>query len=99
MHTSIFTRYALLVGAGILVAGCGESTNPRGARKLAINIDPATVTAGQVLSIEVEVLDANDGIVTGHTVPVTLSLGSNPGGGAATLLGTVTGSAVNGVVL
>ena len=45
--------------------------------------------------IQVSVLDGNGNLVTSATNTVTLSLGANPG--AATLAGTLTVSAVNGV--
>ncbi|WP_225413269.1 S8 family serine peptidase [Stigmatella hybrida] len=52
------------------------------------------VTAGTAFPARVEVRDSNGNIVTGASVPVTLTLDSAPG---ATLSGTLTATPVNGV--
>ncbi|MGE0490938.1 MAG: hypothetical protein AB7S38_17155 [Vulcanimicrobiota bacterium] len=53
-------------------------------------------TAGTTIpNLQVAILDQNGQVVTQATNPVTISLGSNPGG--ATLAGTTTQNAVNGV--
>jgi hypothetical protein len=64
---------------------------------LAFGVPPANALAGQVLTpaVTVLVLDAAGNVVAGDTSQVTLTLGINPGG--ATLGGTHTVAAVNGV--
>ena len=81
---------SLAVSAG----GGGGST----ATKLAFGQQPTSRTAGSVFipQITVRILDASNALVaTDNTTQVTLSIGTNPGGG--TLAGTVTRTAVNGV--
>ncbi|MGH7638755.1 MAG: hypothetical protein ACREOK_13990 [Gemmatimonadaceae bacterium] len=94
MQRSRFLPGAVVVG-GILIATCGESTSPNGARQLGITIEQVSVTAGANLSIEVAIEDASGDLVTGSSAPVTLTLGANPG--SATLEGDLTVNAVNGL--
>ncbi|MDQ6804907.1 MAG: hypothetical protein M3065_08045, partial [Actinomycetota bacterium] len=78
-------------------------TNPATAVKFATQPDNARV--GQVISgnaynplgppVTVDIVDAMGNIVTGSSAPVTVALQSNPG--SATLGGTTTVNAVNGV--
>ncbi len=64
---------------------------------LAISVPPSNTTAGATItpSIQVEIRDQYDNLVSGATPSVTLALAANPGGG--TLSGTVTRAAVAGV--
>jgi alpha-tubulin suppressor-like RCC1 family protein len=95
MQRSRFTSCAVILAIGVLIAGCGESTNPAGPRQLGITIEQLSVNAGANLSIAVAIQDASGNIVSASTSPVTLALGTNPGG--ATLEGDLTVNAVNGV--
>ncbi|TLY37503.1 MAG: hypothetical protein E6K60_04490, partial [Nitrospirae bacterium] len=58
---------------------------------------PTNAVSTAVISpaVTVQVLDANNNVVTSSSAPITVAIGSNPGGG--TLAGTVTQNAVNGV--
>jgi hypothetical protein len=64
---------------------------------LAFAQQPTNAIAGQVIfpAVTVRVLDAAGNVVAGDSSPVTLTLTGNPGG--ATLGGTLTVAAVNGV--
>lgn len=91
-------RYRFLpavVLGGMIVASCGESTSPNGARQLRVTIEQLSVTAGASMSIEVAIEDASGNLVTGSSAPVTLALAANPGGAA--LEGNLTVNAVNGL--
>ncbi|MCU0621733.1 MAG: hypothetical protein MUC69_09535, partial [Gemmatimonadales bacterium] len=67
------------------------------ATRVAFLTQPGNVAAGAAITpaVQVEVLDAAGNRVTTSSAPVTVALGSNPGG--ATLGGTLTVNAVNGV--
>ena len=67
--------------------------------KLAFTVQPTTVVAGAAIhpAVEVTVLDEQGNTITTSHATVTLSLGQNPA--AATLSGTVTAEAVNGVAV
>jgi hypothetical protein len=67
------------------------------AAKLAFGVEPSTITSGVTISpaLTVAIEDAAGNIVTTSSASVTLALGSNPNG--ATLSGTTTVAAVNGV--
>ena len=67
------------------------------ASKLAFTTQPSATTAGASITpaVRVTIQDALGQTASGATNAVTLSLGSNPGGG--TLSGTTTVNAVNGV--
>jgi len=95
MQQSFLSRSALVVAVALLCAGCGESTNPNGPKQLGITLNQLTTTAGANLSIQVAIQDASGTTVAGSTAPVTLALGTNLS--SATLLGTLTVNAVNGV--
>src|SRR5687767_14798278 len=95
MKQTLLSRVALIISAGILGAGCGESTNPAGPKQLGITVSQLSVTAGANLPIQVAIQDAAGNTVAGSTAPVSIALAANPG--AATLLGSVTVNAVNGV--
>ena len=65
--------------------------------KLVFTVQPSTTAAGAPIApaVTVTVEDASGNQVTGATNAVTIAIGTNPGG--ATLGGTVTVNAVNGV--
>ena len=56
---------------------------------------PASVTAGSPFGLTVQAEDSSGNLVSSFNGPVTVALGNNPGG--ATLGGTLTASASNGV--
>lgn len=64
---------------------------------MVITQQPQTGSVGQPMSpaVQVALRDQNGSTVTGATNPISVRLGNNPGG--ATLTGTLTQSAVNGV--
>src|SRR5204862_6586976 len=70
---------------------------PGAATQLAFTVQPSTTVAGAAISpaVQVSALDAAGNPVPGFTGSVTVALGTNPGG--ATLGGTTTVAAVNGV--
>src|SRR5262245_12496370 len=84
-----------------LVAACDSgglaSHHVQVPAKLIFTMQPTTVIAGVDIRpmVAVTVLDEHGNTVTSARTSVTLTLGSNPGGG--TLRGTVTRAAVNGV--
>src|SRR5207245_5943050 len=65
--------------------------------QLAFTVQPSNTVAGAAISpaVQVSALDAAGNPVPGFTGSVTVALGTNPGG--ATLGGTTTVAAVNGV--
>ena len=73
------------------------TVSPRPATQLGFLQQPSGATAGKPISPAVRVAVRNDqgGTVTGASNPVTLALAANPGG--ATLGGTTTVAAVNGI--
>ena len=92
----------ILLALGGSALGCSGSgsqgvTQPVVATQLAFIAQPATATAGGTFAseVQVEVRDVGGVRVKGATNTVTLALGSNPGG--ASLSGTTTLAAVNGV--
>ncbi|MBI3928978.1 MAG: YncE family protein [Armatimonadetes bacterium] len=76
-------------------ASFADNLNPP--TQLAFGVQPSDVLAGSAIAppVTVRLLDAEGALVTGATNPVTISLAVNPGG--ATLGGTLTVNAVNGV--
>ncbi|MGE3524646.1 MAG: Ig-like domain-containing protein, partial [Gemmatimonadales bacterium] len=91
-------RTLLFSAAGLSPATSNPVTiGAGGGSKLAFIQQPANGTAGAALApaVTVAVQDANGNTVTSSTASVTLALGANPGG--ATLGGTLTVSAVNGI--
>jgi plastocyanin len=88
-----------MVAAAIALTGCGsDGSGPvQEGTQLAFTAQPGTGTAGQALAppVEVSVLDASANLVPGARNAVTVSLEPNPGG--ASLSGSVTANAVNGV--
>jgi hypothetical protein len=77
--------------------GGGDTTGTGGlvATALAIATQPVTSIAGTALVLTVDVVDAAGNIVTTFTGPIAIALGANPG--SATLAGTLTANAINGV--
>jgi hypothetical protein len=75
----------------------GDTTGVGGvvAAALAIATQPVTSVAGTALALTVDVVDAAGNIVTTFTGPIAIALGGNAG--IATLGGTLTANAVNGV--
>lgn len=92
--------YSLIASSGALTAVTSPSFNinpPRVPAKLAFTVPPDATTVGLTIvpTVRVEIQDASGKTVTSATNPVTLKLGVNPTG--ATLAGTLTTNAVNGV--
>jgi Ca2+-binding RTX toxin-like protein len=69
-------------------------TGNQNATNLAFAQQPTTTIAGQTIPVTVRIEDSNGHLVSSNA-PVTIALASNPGG--ATLGGTLTVNAVNGV--
>jgi uncharacterized protein YjdB len=88
---------AAITAAAHGIPGTAMLTVMQTATQLAISVQPSDGVAGVALSpaIEVEIQDANGTVVPSARDPVTLAIGTNPGGG--TLSGTVTVNAINGV--
>lgn len=65
--------------------------------RLVFWVQPSTTAAGRALTpaVQVAIEDASGNVVTSATSPITLALGTNPGG--AILSGTTRQNAVNGV--
>ena len=88
-----------MLAAALALTGCGSDGSGPGqeATQLSFTVEPGTGTAGQAISpaVQVSVLDASANLVPGAGNAVTLSLGPNSGG--ASLSGSVTGNAVDGV--
>jgi hypothetical protein len=59
---------------------------------------PGTVAAGATFSVEVSAREASGTVDNAFNGDITVALGTDPSGGAATLSGTLTRTAVNGVV-
>ncbi|MFZ3382323.1 MAG: hypothetical protein WA144_00205, partial [Candidatus Methanoperedens sp.] len=70
---------------------------PASAKKLAFIVQPGSTTAGLSITpaVQVEVQDIYGNRVTTSSLPITILIGNNPGGG--TLVGTGPLNAVNGV--
>ncbi len=84
-------------GGALLLAACTVSTGPPAATKLAFTVQPSSAAAGDVISppVLVAIEDVSGNRVTSATNAVTVALGANPG--KATLGGTTTTNAVNGI--
>ena len=97
LATGVGGGTATISALGLGVPGSAALTVTGGASQLVFTTAPSSSTAGAAISpaIEVELQDANGGRVTSARNPVTLTIGTNPGGG--TLLGSTTVNAVNGV--
>ncbi len=93
-----------LIG-GLMIWACGgeeTTTSPGGqqqqvATQLAFTVEPTTtIVASSIMpAVQVAIQGALGNLVAGATDPVTVAIGTNPGGG--TLSGTVTVDAVAGV--
>jgi hypothetical protein len=94
-HVSATLIPLVYVGPGS--PGGGDTTGVGGvvASALAIATQPVTSVAGTALALTVDVVDAAGNIVTAFTGPIAIALGGNAG--VATLGGTLTANAVNGV--
>src|SRR5437667_137391 len=92
--------WLLSVGLAAAAAGCGGDTGPTTPTvpaQLAFTVQPTTTTIEGTISpaVQVEIQDAAGARVAGARDPVTLAIGTNPGGG--TLLGTATVNAIDGI--
>ena len=91
--------YTLAASAYPLVSATSApfAVAPAAAAMLSFTVPPSTTdtTLPITPAVQVAIQDAFANTVTSATNPVTLSLGANPGG--ATLTGTLTTAAVNGV--
>jgi hypothetical protein len=81
-------------GSGGGGGGGGDSTGTI-ATALAIAAQPVTSVAGAALTLIVDAVDSLGHAVTSFSGPITVALGANPG--SATLGGTLTANAVDGV--
>ncbi len=83
----------------LLLAACTDATSPGpgNAVKLGFSTEPSSTTAGVVISplVAVAIEDGSGNTVTGATNSVTLTIAAGAGG--ATLAGTTTVAAVNGI--
>src|SRR2546427_523378 len=95
----------LLRGAGVLVSSLFLATCERGPTgptvptQLAFNVEPTVTTAGHQITpaVQVTALDARGRPVPGFTQNVTVTLTAGTGTSGATLTGTTTVAAANGV--
>src|SRR5436309_7059963 len=92
--------WLLSVGLAAAAAGCGGDTGPTTPTvpaQLAFTVQPTNTTIEATISpaVQVEIQDAAGARVAGARDPVTLAIGTNPGGG--TLFGTTTVNAVDGI--
>ena len=90
-----------VLGVALLSACGGDSTGPsRTPAQLAFTVQPnAVVAAGAVIDpvVQVSVLDAEGNTARFATVSITLAITSGTGVAGATLGGTLTQAAINGV--
>lgn len=96
--TKAGTGYTLTATSASLNQTSGAfDISASGPDHLAITVPPSNTTAGASVtpSIEVEIRDQFDNLVSGATNAVTLAIAANPGGG--TLSGTTTSNALGGV--
>ena len=99
------TQPKLLISAAAAIAlsaqtACGGPAEPLiSPVKLVFTVQPSDTVAGATITplVEVTVQDAFGNTVTSATHSITLSLGTDPSGGAATLSGAGPVSAVSGV--
>lgn len=89
--------YTLVASSSGTTNATSNSFNVIGPTQLKFSVQPSDTTSGTAISpsIQVRVEDANGNLVTASNAGVTLSIGTNPGGG--TLSGTVVVTAVNGI--
>ena len=90
---------ATLALSATMLGGCtGDGgSEPHVATRLAFQTQPIAAVRDTALiaTVTVAVLDENDDVLTSATNSVTLALGANPG--SATLTGTASANAVNGI--
>ena len=93
------TGYTLAASSTGLTSGTSATFNISAAAttNLAFGVQPSTVAAGQFISpaVQVFIQDAFGNVDATANTPVTIAIAANPGG--ATLGGTLTVTAVNGV--
>ncbi|MEE9533078.1 MAG: hypothetical protein V3W06_01560, partial [Acidimicrobiia bacterium] len=92
------TGYTLTADSGALTGATSATFDVlQGATKVVFTVQPSNAGGGIANSpaIQVEVRNGSDILVSAAVNPITLSIGTNPGGG--TLSGTLTVAAVNGV--
>jgi hypothetical protein len=98
---SLGSGYRLTVSASGLTGATSSpfAVSAAGARKLAFAVQPASTTAGAVITpaVQVAVQDSLGNLVTSSAASVTLAISSGTGTAGARLGGTTTVSAVNGV--
>ncbi len=89
--------YTLVASSSGTTSVTTSAFNVTGPTQLKFSVQPSDTTSGTAISpaIQVRVEDSNGNLVTASNAGVTLSIGTNPGGG--TLSGTVTVTAVNGI--
>src|SRR5205809_2403596 len=92
--------WLLSVGLAAGAAGCGGETGPTTPAvpaQLAFTVQPTNTTIEATISpaVQVEIQNAAGVRVAGARDPVTLGIGTNPGGG--TLFGTTTVNALDGI--
>ena len=79
-----------------LQPGCGDTFGPDSGFQIVFSVEPGSSPAGAALApVVVAIQDASGGTAESASIPVTLALGANPGGG--TLTGAQTVDAVDGV--
>lgn len=88
---------ATLTGTPTETATVGPSPTPGTPAKLAFVVQPKSSPVGVAMEVQVAIQDANGIAVTNATDSVSLTIGSNTGGG--TLAGVTTVGAVNGVAV
>ena len=95
--TQYYVRAYAISGSGV-VYGNQISFTTTVPTKLVFSQQPSSTQAGQSITpaVEIQVLDQSDNLATGYSGNVTIAIGTNPG--TATLEGTTTKAAVNGVV-
>jgi alpha-tubulin suppressor-like RCC1 family protein len=88
---------AILASALLLISSCSSPTAPP--PRLVFTTQPPNTIAGSTIApaVQVAIQDASGSTLTAATDTVTIALDANPG--AATLLGTKTVKAVNGVAI
>jgi hypothetical protein len=80
---------------GSVIQSNAFNVTPPATKLAVVTQAPKQVGAGQKFSVAVEAVDSSGAVVAGYSGPITLALSNNPTG--ATLGGTVTVNAVNGI--
>ena len=93
------TGYTLAATSASLASATSSAFNiaPGAAAKLVFAAQPSNASAGQAIApaVTVQVLDANNNLVTSSNAAIGIAIANNPGGG--TLSGTTSIAAVNGM--